>query len=163
MSAFTENFEKFKSKTYKNIKNKFINFWRKAKDDKDVSRLHFYSQIKQDFSFEAYLELSDFTLRKTIAKFRCSDHKLEIEKGRHRKTPRDERLCKLCASKEIETEDHFLTKCQFYEQLKTKHITMHTNDSLKFLRDTDPETLGKYILAAFFEREKAYEASFSKQ
>ena len=160
LSSLPENFKTFQSKTEKNIRLKFLNFWRKSKDDKDVSRLLFYSQIKQDFSFETYLELSDFTLRRTIAKFRCSDHKLEIEKGRHRKTPRDERLCKLCASNEIETEDHFLTKCPFYDNLKTKHITMHTNDSFKFLRDTDPETLGKYLSAAFSEREKAYEASF---
>ena len=160
LSDLPENLENFKTKIDLNIKNKFINFWKKTKDDKNVSRLHFYSQIKQDFSFEAYLDLSDFTLRKTIAKFRCSDHTLEIEKGRHSKTPRDDRLCKLCNSNEIETEDHFLTKCQFYVNLKTKHLPVHTNDSFKLLCEIEPETLGKYLLDAFSERKKAYEAAF---
>ena len=67
-----------------------------------------------------YLNIPSFDKRKANAKFRCSDHDLEIEKGRHKKIPREARLCKLCESDEIESEDHFLFTCNFYEDIKSK-------------------------------------------
>ena len=57
--------------------------------------------------------ISDFTLRKIITKFRCSDHCLEIEKGRHIKLKPEERICKLCKS-DVETELHFIQDCPAY-------------------------------------------------
>ena len=133
----------------------YVQFWGKALEDNNLSRLQFYSQIKKDFSFETYLELPDYSQRKIIAKLRCSDHALEIEKGRHKKIHRQERMCKVCIGKEIETKDHFLTKCKFYDKIKTKYKTIPTNNSLVFIRDTNSEVLGKYLLDAFDEREKA--------
>ena len=107
LTDMTDNLSKFYRTVDKNIKHGFINFWGETLGDPSLSRLQFYSVVKKDFSFEKYLELPDFTLRKNIAKFRCSDHALEIEKGRHKKIPREGRLCKVCKDKEIETEDHF--------------------------------------------------------
>ena len=52
-------------------------------------KLRFYKQFKSDFLSENYLlSVNCFQLRKTISKFRCSDHKLEIEVGRHKKMQR---------------------------------------------------------------------------
>ena len=116
-----ENTNKFNKTADINIKNLFINYWGEAIRDQSLSRLEFYSRIKETPSFETYLDLPKFEHRKTIAKLRCSDHALEIEKGRHRKTNRENRLCKACEMGEIETEDHFLTKCKLYEDLKIKH------------------------------------------
>ena len=49
------------------------------------NKLKFYSLLKADFEIEPYLEnVNDFHLRKNICKLRCSDHKLEIETGRHK-------------------------------------------------------------------------------
>ena len=104
--------------------------------------------------FESYLELPNYDIRKIIAKIRCSDHMLEIEKGRHRKIPREERVCKVCNDNEVETEDHFLTKCKLYDNIKTKHNITRTENSILLIRDTNPEIFGKYLLEAFKEREK---------
>ena len=59
-------------------------------------------------------------MHKIIAKTRCSNHPLEIDKGRHRKTPREERWCNM--HPDIVTDgEHFLTKCKSYDRLKIKH------------------------------------------
>ena len=107
-------------------------------DLEDLHPLHWQWQLAIPFSY-----------------LRGSDHALEIEKGRHRKTNRENRLCKACEMGEIETEDHFLTKCKLYEDLKIKHNININTDSISLIRDTTPEVLGKYLLDAWSEREKA--------
>ena len=56
--------------------------------------------------------ITNQNLRKTLTKYRLSEHSLAIEKGRHRKTwlPVDERLCNHCTTAEPETELHFMRK-----------------------------------------------------
>ena len=116
-----KNLSLFKTKTYKNIRGKYILFWTENKEKDKASRTQFYDKIKTQFSFENYLEIPNFSQRQAIAKLRCSDHKLEIEKGRHNKVPKEERLCRVCDSGEIETEEHFLIKCKFYDNLKLRY------------------------------------------
>ena len=81
---------------------------------KENSKLNLYDQIKHIFGKEKYLDdIKSFLMRKAITKFRCSDHKLEIEVGRHKKTPREKRVCKL-RTIGVETEMHFLCTCPSY-------------------------------------------------
>jgi hypothetical protein len=56
--------------------------------------------------FEKNLKISNFEYRKLITKLRISEHNLLIEKGRHLKIPREQRLCSHC--KCIDDEKHFL-------------------------------------------------------
>ena len=85
-------------------------------------KLRFYRLFKTEFQFENYLEIiPSYQLRKSITKFRCSDHKLEIETGRHRNKPINERICKMCNS-EVETEEHFLRWCTMYKDLREKYF-----------------------------------------
>ena len=76
--------------------------------------------MKKEFNFEEYLNLPNFAARKAITKIRCSDHQLETEKGRHRRVPRELRLCKLCNNGHIETETHFLMECDYYNDIKQR-------------------------------------------
>ena len=48
-----------------------------------------------------------------------------IEKGRHfhPKIPPEQRLCKLCSLNEVEDEFHFMLKCTFYKDLRTKMMS----------------------------------------
>ena len=154
LTEVTDNFGKFKRTVDKNIKNTFEKFWSDTLKDPKITRLQFYRKIKNNVKFESYLELPNYDIRKIIAKIRCSDHMLEIEKGRHRKIPREERVCKVCNDNEVETEDHFLTKCKLYDNIKTKHNITRTENSILLIRDTNPEIFGKYLLEAFEEREK---------
>ena len=62
------------------------------------SKLRTYKQFRNKFALENYLIVtSNFENRKLIAKFRCSDHELMIEKGRHKKLMlrRDFAICAL--------------------------------------------------------------------
>ena len=48
-----------------------------------------------------------------------------IEKGRHYhpKIPPEQRLCKLCSLNEVEDEFHFMLKCTFYKDLRSKMMS----------------------------------------
>ena len=51
-----------------------------------------------------------------VAKFRISNHQLEIETGRFKKTRIDQRLCKICNENGcLEDEFHFLMICKEYQ------------------------------------------------
>ena len=116
----------------------------------NIGRLEFYKKIKKEFGFEDYLTIHTFKERRAISKLRCSDHGLEIEKGRHKKIPREERECKLCCNRNIETEEHFIFLCNFYDTLKAKHEFRYTIDNLFNTEHLDK--IGKYLVDAFFER-----------
>ena len=156
------NLALFKIKVNKNITEKFIRFWKGYKKNETPSRMQFYNEIKTNFAFEEYLDLPNFSLRKIITKFRCSDHTLEIERGRHNNIPREERVCKVCDCEETETEEHFLIKCKFYETLKSKYQIRQYENSLIFLCQTSPACLGRYLIDAFAERKTAYEVLLRK-
>ena len=82
------------------------------------SKLRTYKQFKNKFSFEYYLIVTlNFENRKLIAKFRCSDHELMIEKGRQ-KIDVEERIFYMCSEKKLEDELHFLLECPAYDRVK---------------------------------------------
>ena len=85
---------------------------------------------------------------------RCSDHNLEIERGRRLGIERKKRICYNCPLNEVEDEEHFLLKCTTYQGLRKKyHMTAYNiND---FLNTENQENLAKFLLAAFEVREKA--------
>ena len=123
----------------------YIKFWKHTKNN-DSGRLEFYKSVKNEFGFEAYLNLPFFKGRKAIAKLRGSDHGLEIEKGRHKKIPRDNRLCRLCNSGVVESEIHFLQDCTFYDTVRQIYDFNYT------IGNTNLEKLGQYLVVAFEKR-----------
>ena len=148
----------FKAKTNKSISNKFINFWGEYKTGLSNSRLDFYDKIKLSFGFENYLDLPSFSHRKTMTKLRCSDHTLEVEKGRHKKIPREGRLCKMCDGGEVETEEHFLMKCNAYDSLRLEHLTSRKYENIHdLLNETDDKTIIIYLIEALSKRKETYE------
>ena len=104
---------------------------------------------------ENYLNLPTFKERKYISKLRCSDHGLEVEKGRHQKIPREERKCKLCYINNIETEEHFIFHCNTYDTIKAKHDFKYTLENL--FNEENLRKVGKYIADSFEMRAKELE------
>ena len=121
----------------------------------ETTRMDFYRKLKTNFEFEDYLRLEDFEKRKTIAKLRCSNHSLEIEKGRHQrpKIERIERICRQCNEGAIETEEHFLLECRKYDSLREKHDLKTLNCIKQFMHETPKDALGEYLIDAFSARE----------
>ena len=136
------------------VQKRFTEFWCRTLRDEASSRLQFYKAIKNELKTEEYLTIPTFEYRKAIAKIRCSDHPLEVEKGRHRNIPRESRICKLCPLRDVETEEHFLTKCTFFDRYKPKHDLQHIRDANAFINNTDHTQLGRYLAAALAERNK---------
>ena len=95
MESYLENPSLVKTKNFtdlcaRRIKDKFVDEWRKHISgvflrEGQTSKLRFYQLFKTTFCREPYLDMiPNFQLRKVITKFRCSDHMLEIETGRHK-------------------------------------------------------------------------------
>ena len=140
---------KLKYNAKSSIHDAFVEYW-KNNISTNKGRLEFYSNCKHDFKLEEYLCIPSFEKRKAIAKLRCSDHALEIEKGRHKKIPREARLCKLCTRGNIETEEHFLLECTFYDDIRIKLNFDCANESIFAFDNT--YKLGEYIMLALTKR-----------
>ena len=75
-------------------------------------KLKTYLALKTKFGLEKYLAiLNNVHEKRSICRLRISSHRLQIETGRYRNVPRDERICQKCSENEIEDEVHFLIKC----------------------------------------------------
>ena len=97
----------FKIEFKKVVHNNYI---QKTKDKlsklTDNSKLYLYNKIKHDIVLEEYLiKEKKFKNRQLIAKFRTSDHCLQIETGRYINIPHQQRLCTTCNI--LEDEYHF--------------------------------------------------------
>ena len=152
------NHEKFKKATKFAIDKIYFTFWENELGNPNLTRLHFYKKIKDEFKMENYLEMLNFENRKEIAKIRCSDHCLYIEKGRHKNIPRADRICKVCDKREIETEEHFLLECSKYAFLRKKYNIRPSTTVKELFNDTNQLNLGKYLVEAIALREKLINA-----
>ena len=81
--------------------------------------------------------------RAVIAKTRLSAHNLEVETGRHKNIPVNERLCKVCKGSSIEDENHFLWSCPIYDIKRAVF-----NSSISIVTLLSP----KYYLARKYHR-----------
>ena len=147
--------ENFKRQSKIEIDRVYVNYWNTELRNPDLSRLNLYKEIKGEFKMEHYLQTTNVEHRRAIAKIRCSDHTLEVEKGRHKNIPRSERKCKLCTLDEIETEEHFLIRCTKYNFLKTKYEIENYKTVSEIFNGIDSECLGNYLIEAFKLRENS--------
>ena len=152
----TSNDIQFKRESKQNSTNYYKAHWYTTLESGNSSRLLFYQKINNDFTPAKYINLPVFNTRKAIAKIRCSDHCLEIEKGRHRNTPRDVRLCKMCSDMAIEDEGHFLLKCKKYEHLRKEHH-INTDNVTQLMNVENQESLAQYLISAFELRQATFE------
>lgn len=123
----------FKSQLLKCLKINFLDSWQEIKRGyltNKEGKLDTYFTFKNNFTPEPYLVIK-MEKRKTLAKFRTSNHILRIETGRHERVlengkfkvlPRDERICKYCNNISIESEVHFLLECNAYEHKRKPFI-----------------------------------------
>ena len=109
-----------------------------------------------------YLNIKNFKLRSSMAQFRLSAHKLEIEKGRfisNTYIPPKERLCKQCNLNECEDEKHFLLRCPLYTNIReslfntcstSNHFFNSYNNDQKFVWLLTNEDMNIMIKVAEF-------------
>jgi hypothetical protein len=87
-----------------------------------IQSFFFTINLKMKLKLEDYLStLKKFNSRKILTKFRIlSDHKLEIEIGRYKKVPREQRICKTC--KVLDDEKHFFLHCHINYNMRNRLI-----------------------------------------
>ena len=124
MDSFFQNPDpdvNFKLMVKKKLQEDMQEMWYKSL--KSNKKLKFYSSFKKSHGYEDYLDLVPFYKdRKLFTKFRCSDHNLEIEKGRHYNAKKMDRICKLC-QKQVETEKHYLLFCPKFNNIREKSFS----------------------------------------
>ena len=107
--------------------------------------------FKTEIGYEKYLtEITSVQERIAFSKFRLSNHTLMIEKGRHLKLERNQRICPFCPE-HVEDELHFLINCKnFMTQRETlinhaKNVLVgfaHINNEQKMIKLlTDPQII----------------------
>ena len=91
-----------------------------AEINRGESKLRTYAKLKSRIGMENYLlEIPNIEDRISLTKIRLSNHRLNIEVGRHNKIPKNERFCPFCPTL-IEDEMHFLLLCPTYATNRTK-------------------------------------------
>ena len=68
--------------------------------------------------FEPYLQLHHRGGIPELAKIRGGSNRLRIEQGRYEKEQVNERVCRVCASGDVEDEYHFILQCPVYDDLR---------------------------------------------
>ena len=109
----------------KQLREHFRDCW--EYDKSKSPKLAFYHTIKQNFQKEPYLDTTaNSSNRYRTTRLRISAHDLEIESGRYKNIPRNNRICKWCSltSSDNVTEDetHLLYDCGLYADLRTTLI-----------------------------------------
>lgn len=105
----------------------YIGTWRN--DINSRNSLVMYREIKHNFELSAYIEnIQEFKLRQVLAKLRLSSHNLNIESGRHRNIPRDDRKCTICTKNDLEDEYHFVLICTAFSDHRKKFIPKYYYD-----------------------------------
>ena len=127
-------------------------------NERHSNKLRFYKLFKTTFTREPYLtDISNFYLRKRLTKFRCSDHNLEIEVGRHKNIDAKDRICRICRQ-DVETEEHFLRFCPTYSYIRTRyfgrtHSFLEWREILKCTNKQISYNLANYITKSSAIRE----------
>jgi hypothetical protein len=92
----------------------------------DSSRVRAYLGLNSSaqYGYKEYLSRVDNAhLKRSLARFRCANHKLQIELGRQVKPMKvsvQQRYCKLCNLGAIEDEDYFLLVCLAYQSVRKR-------------------------------------------
>ena len=92
-----------------------------TQDKGNSSKLAIYHTFKSELKPERYLLMSNWNCISSLARFRCSNHKLSIGEGRNTAINLEKRLCKFCDSIQvcvIEDEFHFLPICSLFKELR---------------------------------------------
>ena len=121
---------------------------------KSFSRLSNYTKYKKCIVLEKYVSSKILTRweRQNLAKLRSGTLPIEIEKGRYRQKPREERKCNQCTINVVETEEHFLLKCpgqykiinNFKQELRNT-LMLTSQDDIDFLKVCDDIRCSKVV------------------
>ena len=83
----------------------------------------------------------------TLLKFPTANHRLPIETGRYESIPFENRICTLCSSNQVGTEEHYPLHCNYFQEDRTAYLHINSSDiaphvsAKTFLASADTTTL----------------------
>lgn len=130
------------------IKQSIKNYYENLINEKissidESSKLFLYKHLKPNENPQNYLFTLNSEYRTLIAKLRMSDHNLMIERGRHLKLAREERLCTLCNL--VDDEKHFLLECKYNSDIRSLFLDFIIEENSEF-RDLSLQDKTLHIL-----------------
>jgi hypothetical protein len=124
-----------------------------------------YKLFKTNLTPETYLSISlSYIYKKILSNFRCSGHRLMIERGRHLNIDREFRFCEFCLERNVysvEDEFHYLLVCPKLNALRHKCFLQQWLDCvpserlfIRIMSDTTPK--GIYALCRYLKHSASY-------
>ena len=99
------------------LRGKYRIWWLTQTNPTHSPKLSTFRQFHPSFHQAPYLNNGPHYLRPQALRFRCSNHRLDIELGRHTNTPRQQRVCRFCQSGSLGDEYHVF-KCTHFLDLQ---------------------------------------------
>lgn len=140
--------------------NSYLSLYRKVIHGEDrPENVITIRQSDFDFSPAAHLKIKSKPVRDLISKFRTSQHNLEVECGRWKDIPREERTCKCCSLALTEDESHLIFDCplyydirgQFYREIFEK---ANTDKNIRIMfNEISVHEMGQFLKKCFQKRE----------
>ena len=139
------------------LKEEFMQKWAETVDRQN--KMVTYKKVKTGFHYENYLTIvKNKDHRQSMTRMRTSAHRLMIEKGRHLKIPREDRLCPKCSMNVVEDEQHVLIECPAYNERRQTALDkisemcpnftrLNSHDQMTFLLSAEGES--SIIVAEF--------------
>ena len=124
----------------KEYKNKHKFFQKRAKDCSIQTLLYtyknennnFFSQTKELFEKERYLNLHNFNNRNAITKVTLSSHNFALNTTKWYNLQEQMKICKNCEKKEIEDKIHIIFSCNKHDNIQRKAFNdMNEVDNIK--------------------------------
>ena len=125
-------------------------------------KLRTYRTLKTAFGREDYLALPP-QQRSIIAVMRSGTNSLRIETGRWKREAVEDRICVLCGTAEVEDENHLITACAMYYDLRRRMyetVQEKTGWSFRLMEDDQRWLLEASIGRAVGNRESRLEIYF---
>ena len=142
-------------------RDKFLHIWKNkiSESIENTPKLRTYNEFKDSWDVEKYLTIDlSRNDRSSIAQLRLGILPLRIETGRFVRETIEQRICIFCTENVIETEYHFIWKCDKYDNIRnvliqrvkeTNFLEMSDIEKTKICMSKYPRQLADYIVKSF--------------
>ena len=81
-----------------------------------------YRNFKPEFKIEPYITELQPRAYITLSRFRTTNNRLPIERGRWENVERSQRFCNLCTGNMLGDEFHYLLECTYFTEERKKYL-----------------------------------------
>ena len=100
------------------LKGHYRRWWlHQFSDSSNMPKLRTFHLFKTSFAPSEYLNEGPSYFRPAVIRFRCSNHRLDVELSRHNNVPRSDRTCRFCSATVIGDEYHAF-QCVYFLDLQ---------------------------------------------